>query len=635
MANPEHIARIKKRSSGVLGRLLTLRQGEKMDLSGSDLGGLDLSGFILDEANLDNASLLGTNLRGASLKFAIAQETVLQSANLSGANLTGANLQSANLRLSQLVETNLSGANLRKAKLEWSNLQSANLQRVDLRGASLQGTNLQNADLTDAVLDGTDVSTRKSTTARDNDEYRSSSIDLSNAKGLSQSQIDSMEGDTGTLLPPELKIPSHWQKLRVHDRASKVNEDLPIDANSGYPFIFLSYSRTNSELASRTRRYLKLFGIQCWWDEGIEIGGAWSDDIEKHLEASSAVLTLWTEASVVSRAVVEEARIGQSQNKLVHARLDDVRLPYGFGETQYANMVDWDGTFDTAESLKLAKALRRHLLGTPPPIEREVLAKASRVDFYQHDGRIFVDDKPLGAPTQIEDKVRLNELVFAQLALIDSVLEELSTFPENNDLDRFTIRLKKYRANLSGEISIWEIPDNSFRLIKSAMENADAKNQWNEDLLSALDLLIKRHQEIAPFVQKVPAPLDSPNAITPPQLASMSAEPDLAQRVLSNMKVLTESKELHNIAERTVVRVFLEMYEELREADSETVAPGEPEDRKKRAILQTMNKTASVLSAFTVAVSSSIAGKAINNPQAANKVLSQLEEMLEQLQKIF
>lgn len=80
--------------------------------------------------------------------------TGLALANLPGANLKGANLSNANLS-----QANLSRADLRGADLTGASLYGANLTGADLRGAKLEGTDLRDSYLYNADLTGTNLNT--------------------------------------------------------------------------------------------------------------------------------------------------------------------------------------------------------------------------------------------------------------------------------------------------------------------------------------------------------------------------------------------------------------------------------------------------------------------------------------------
>ncbi|MEA5534721.1 pentapeptide repeat-containing protein [Crocosphaera sp. XPORK-15E] len=103
-----------------LNQLLSTKQCQLCDLSGSGLVMADLSG----------ASLIGANLAGANLSQANLAGADLRGANLSGASLYGANLTGANL--SSAI---FNGTDLREAYLTNANLMGTNLQQAYVQGA--------------------------------------------------------------------------------------------------------------------------------------------------------------------------------------------------------------------------------------------------------------------------------------------------------------------------------------------------------------------------------------------------------------------------------------------------------------------------------------------------------------------
>jgi hypothetical protein len=84
-------------------------------------------------------------------------------------------------------------------------------------------------------------------------------------------------------------------------------------------------------------------GWPVWWDRDIQAGQAFREVIAKALADASGVVVLWSEGSVVSEWVLEEAQEAKARNILIPAMLDEVRQPLGFGQTQAANLVGWDG----------------------------------------------------------------------------------------------------------------------------------------------------------------------------------------------------------------------------------------------------------------------------------------------------
>ena len=118
----------------VVGRRLTERDIEPIDLAGADLTGANLGGARLTGANLDGSYLTGAELTKAGLANAVLARADLRAAKLVRADLTGANLGGA-----RLTGANLTGANLTSADLADADLADADLTRADLTLAELTG----------------------------------------------------------------------------------------------------------------------------------------------------------------------------------------------------------------------------------------------------------------------------------------------------------------------------------------------------------------------------------------------------------------------------------------------------------------------------------------------------------------
>ena len=131
--------------------------------------------------------LANTNLRGAALVDAHLERADLHDAHLEYAELWRAHLESANLAGAHLEDANLSQVHLELANLEKAHLAGANLQFGSLQGANLRGADLTGVRLTLAHLEG---------------------ADLSNATGLTRTQLRGAYRDRGTKLPDYIGDPS-------------------------------------------------------------------------------------------------------------------------------------------------------------------------------------------------------------------------------------------------------------------------------------------------------------------------------------------------------------------------------------------------------------------------------------------
>jgi uncharacterized protein YjbI with pentapeptide repeats len=105
------------------------------------------------------------------------------------------------LRASELARagTGLAGIDHRGADLTGTDLRGAGLAGASLRGACLIGADLSGADLRGADFTGADLRGAEL-----------SGADLTGSIFLTQSQLDTAKGDSGTKLPPSLPRPAHW-----------------------------------------------------------------------------------------------------------------------------------------------------------------------------------------------------------------------------------------------------------------------------------------------------------------------------------------------------------------------------------------------------------------------------------------
>lgn len=142
-------------------RLTYLDQGSIMELDAA-AHRADVNLLLLRTSELVRAEALRSQ-KGASG----SRKTYGRGADLIGAKLRGADLKGANLRGACLIAADLRGADLRSA---------------DLIGADFRDADLRGADLTESIF-------------------------------LTQAQINSAKGDTGTKLPPSLTYPAHWSAV--------------------------------------------------------------------------------------------------------------------------------------------------------------------------------------------------------------------------------------------------------------------------------------------------------------------------------------------------------------------------------------------------------------------------------------
>ncbi len=342
MANPEHVAKLKK---GVKAWNAWREENPEVrpDLSGADLRGADLRGADLRGADLRGAVLNDANLGGADLRGAVLSDADLSGAILSGANLSGATLPSADLRIAGLRSTNLSDtilsdANLSDANLGDANLGGANLSgaivcRADLSGANLGFANLYRADLSESKLGHAKL---WSTIFAECNLSSTTGLDSVAHWAPSTIGLDTLQR-SGSL--PEVFLRGcgyskwHVEMAKLHDsnlsahEISEITNSIFLARVEGPLYLggfFISYSRDDGELAEKLRVSLIEADASVWMDVHDAVGGPLERQIVDAVRLNDIVLLVLSERSVNSEWVEGELR---TANRKAKEEKRDVILP--------------------------------------------------------------------------------------------------------------------------------------------------------------------------------------------------------------------------------------------------------------------------------------------------------------------
>lgn len=109
--------------------------------------------------------------------------------------------------------------------------------------------------------------------------------------------------------------------------------------------IFISYSRNDRDRCTAIRDILHNLKVSVWFDAGIGAGSSFDREIEREIDAAKALLVLWTEESVESDWVRNEARTGKERSGLIAVQLQPCTLPLEFRSVQAEVLpVDAEGT---------------------------------------------------------------------------------------------------------------------------------------------------------------------------------------------------------------------------------------------------------------------------------------------------
>ena len=113
----------------------------------------------------------------------------------------------------------------------------------------------------------------------------------------------------------------------------------PFDAYKGNEhYIFVSYAHRNSEIVFRHITRLREEGFRIWYDEGIDPGTDWSDEIAKALVNSTTFLVFVSPEMVESHNVKKEIVFALSRKKhMIAAHIAETTLPDGL-DMQLSNI---------------------------------------------------------------------------------------------------------------------------------------------------------------------------------------------------------------------------------------------------------------------------------------------------------
>jgi len=185
----------KKRNVIISGTDLTGANMSKSDMGASDLRNAILNGSNFKKAILLRASLNGSSAKGTNFEGIIASRVDFRSTNIEDANFQKSEISRADFSDSTLKNIDFSKAELPRVKFENASLTNVMFQNTNLARANFSNIKLDGSiDLSGAFLFQTKIA----------------GLDLSNAKGMQQWQIDMACGDSETLIPAGLTKPANW-----------------------------------------------------------------------------------------------------------------------------------------------------------------------------------------------------------------------------------------------------------------------------------------------------------------------------------------------------------------------------------------------------------------------------------------
>jgi len=106
--------------------------------------------------------------------------------------------------------------------------------------------------------------------------------------------------------------------------------------------VFLSYAREDADVAKQLANCIGSAGHEVWWDKQLQGGSRFGDEIDRELKSADAVVVVWSDTSVQSAWVQDEAAEGRDTGRLVPVTLRGCRPPLGFRQFHSIDLGQWD-----------------------------------------------------------------------------------------------------------------------------------------------------------------------------------------------------------------------------------------------------------------------------------------------------
>ena len=157
-------------------------------------------------------------------------------------------------------------------------------------------------------------------------------------------------------------------------------------------YVFISYSRRDSQLVDTLKYRLESNGIQVWVDRtDIQGGSKWRGEIVKAIEGSESMIVILSQDSIQSDNVRKELDIAEGQNsKIIPFFIESVEIPPDF-KYQLVGLqrINMEGNFDAGFTQLLdalsnkPNKINRGRYQTPPtsasPNYKSVVSKYSKI----------------------------------------------------------------------------------------------------------------------------------------------------------------------------------------------------------------------------------------------------------------
>ena len=150
--------------------------------------------------------------------------------------------------------------------------------------------------------------------------------------------------------------------------------------------VFISYAREDAAWAELLAGRFEERGLSVFWDMSLLAGDQFRSVIRRELTVAKAIVVLWSDNSVKSNWVLDEARVANERGVLVPAQIDDSQIPLGFGQLQSPLLIWPDRQGGSSGISALLESVDR-MMGSTTPVRH---SDGPSVFEYSSQRRVFL-----------------------------------------------------------------------------------------------------------------------------------------------------------------------------------------------------------------------------------------------------
>ena len=177
--------------------------------------------------------------------------------------------------------------------------------------------------------------------------------------------------------------------------------------------IFISYDREDKPRIRSFVRKLEKLGFSVFWDPHIPAGQDFADYISQALKDAGCVIVVWSERSIISDWVKDEAGEGKDRGSLVPILLDSVKPPIGFRSIQAADLTGSQTSRSSKQFDKLVNDIESLLRTTRGQLPAKRVAELKRETSRQSQNPSLKRRQP--AKPALRQMVQIGEVRFPQV----------------------------------------------------------------------------------------------------------------------------------------------------------------------------------------------------------------------------